>query len=689
MILNSIASLQATNGTAPNEYCNLQGYYTPGDGGGGEFYWDQTSQAPHNGITVIQALSTTGRWKRTFNNVIDIRWCGAKGDGITDNLTVVQNVIDFCSANRYSIYLSPGTYICNGTIWLKSNTHIYGDAVNSVLRIGAAGKIRSEKGGVRNFSFNDNYATEVIPPNSEDYNNIVLASNSPAGSSTIGLNTTGEINIGDVIYTYNGVDNAWEILSNTQYSAEWNNYENPLAQMEIFVVTSKTATTISLNKPTLFDYYSGNKLRKLIGIENVALNDFTIEFVSETAYSILLEQSRNCRFSNLNIVNSGINLVNKCAWNVVKNCTIKTETTRCIMIDSFSTGNKLLHNTCYYTHGGDAAILVMMSNNNIVSNNTIEGSGHLPADEIGICCHARSYSNVFSDNVAKNMAEGFGMYFGCWSNIFNSNSSNQCFVDYSLYYSGKGVVSNAVCYGSSAIREGQGRLKRSISLFASRDIEISGCLLEKNLLIQASKNFTVSNNTIWGDITLISPDLSNGSPIIKDNKIISSGRCISIQNSVYTINPPYLPILIENNYLEGNTDKIIYIDKAVHVYIRSNRFKGNNKIGIGFNDVASFTEITRNHFMGCSIAVDFSAFVNNVSTSYANVNNNTFSDCGALYQSWVSPVTNSFIKSGGVCGFEIFNLATSTPVTPDKKWVYTATADGLTGIVNWKEIPLI
>jgi Pectate lyase superfamily protein/Periplasmic copper-binding protein (NosD) len=686
MELNSIAVLKATNGTSLNQYCKLLGYYTPGDGGGGEFYWDPASVDPQNGITVIQAISITGRWKRIFSKVIDIKWCGAKGDGTTDNLTVCQNAIDFTSTNGYTLLLSAGTYLCNGTLWLKSNTQILGVAAGSVLKIGASGSIRGEKGGVRNFGFNNNYANEVIPTNSEDYTNVIITNDVPAGASTIGLNATAQIGIGDVVYTYNGIDNAWAILSDAQQSAEWNNYNNPLAQMEIFVVNAKTANSVTLNRPTLFDYPSGGSLRKLIGVANVELNNFTIEFVTETDNSILLEQMRNSVLNNLHILNGGINLVNRCVWNQITNCVISTRLSRCILIDAFGSANKVLNNTCYYATGGDAAILVMMSNNNIISNNTVEGSGHSALDEIGFCCHARCYSNVFGNNIAKNMAEGYGMYYGCWANTFNANISNQCFVDYSVYYSGKGIISNAFGYGSSAIREGQGRNKRSVSLFGSRDVTISGCSLEKNLLVQVSKNFSIENNTLYGDITLIAPDLTGTSPLIKNNKIISTGRCISIQIPTYIINPPYKPILIEGNYLEGNNDKIIYIERAVHVYIRSNSIKANNKIGIGFNDVASFTEITNNHFMDCSIAIDFSAYVNNVSTSYANVNGNKFSNCTSLYQSWISPVTNTFIKSGGICGFEIFDLSAVNPIAPVKKWVFTANTDGLTGTANWKEL---
>ncbi|KAA2245761.1 hypothetical protein F0L74_07360 [Chitinophaga agrisoli] len=697
MTVTSIATLKSTNGAAPNEYSHVLGYYTPGDGGGGAFYWDDAATDAEDGIVTIKAPNATGRWKRLHMHIIDVKWAGAKGDGTTNDITAVQQAIDFCSQNGYTLKLSPGTYLCNGSLWLKDNTVITGAGSISVLKIGASGQIRGEKGGVRNYGFSTKYLDEIIPANGEDYDNVLLTTDVAKGSVTLPVASTTQVNIGDVVYTYNDFGDAWAILENVAFSAEWNNYDNPLAQMEVFTVVAKTTTTVTLNRPTLFDCPKDAPFRKLIGVRDVWLSDFKVEFVAEVQNGILLEQIRNCRIDKLVLQNGGIALMNKSAWSTVTNCTITTNTYRCIVVDAFSTGNRISNNTCNYTHGGDAAILVMMSNNNSVCNNTVEGSGGRPLDELGICCHARSYNNVFVGNVVRNMAEGYGLYFGCWANTFHANSSAKCFVDYSVYYAGKATISGAVSFGTSEIRDnivlppdppGTIRLKRSLSIFGSRDIVVTDGIFEKNMLIQATKNVVIANNTLQGDLTLI-PDLSDAGPVIRNNRIISTGKCISVMVPVYNTTAPYTPILIEGNYLEGNADRLIYIQRAVHVYIRHNTIKANDHIGVGFNDVASFTAITNNHFMDCAVAVDFSATPgSNVSTSYAAVKDNQFFNCTTMYQSWVSPVNNSFIGKCGVNGFEIMNLAATVPVTPDKKWVYIAAADGQTGAANWKEITL-
>ncbi|MEC5143631.1 NosD domain-containing protein [Chitinophaga sp. 212800010-3] len=687
MTVNSIAALRVTNGTTADNVCTLLGYYAPGDGGGGSFYWDDTSGDQDNGVTIIKAQAATGRWKRIHDKVMDVRWLGAKGDGTSDDLAMVQQGIDFCSTNGYTLKLSAGTYLCNGTLWLKDYTVITGEGNNSVLKIGASGQIRGEKGGVRGYGFNDNYATEVIPPNTQDYGNLTLTANVAVGATELPVGDTTKVSVGDLLYTFNGVTNAWQILSpQNGIPAEWNNYDNPLGQMEIFRVKAKTATTITINRPTAFACPQGTAVSKLIGVKEVALSNFKIDFVIQVSDAMLLEQTSNCRISGLVLNNGGISLY-KCAWNTINNCIITTTVGRCIMVTSFGTGNRISNNTCYYTTGGDAAILVMMANNNSVCNNTVEGSGVAGKDEIGVCCHARSYNNVIANNLVRNMSAGYGLYYGCWANTFDSNSSSKCFVDYSCYYAGKASISGANSYGSSEERERQDttRLKRSVAIFYCREVTVTNGILEKNLQIEGSKNIEISGNTLVGDILLIVTSV--GANIqIRNNRVTSPGRCITVTSATYNIAPPYQPVLIEGNILEGNYDKLIYLERVVHVYIRQNIIKNNNLIGIGFNDIASFTSITGNHFMNCSIAVDFSAYANNVSTSYACVKDNRFFNCTALYQSWLSPVTNNFVKSGGVNGFEIMNLGSVVPTVPDKKWVYIGAADGLTGPANWKEV---
>jgi hypothetical protein len=59
------------------------GYHTPGDDGGGKFYWDPSATEAENGGTVIVPSSTppTGRWKRLVEGSVSVKRFGAVGDG--------------------------------------------------------------------------------------------------------------------------------------------------------------------------------------------------------------------------------------------------------------------------------------------------------------------------------------------------------------------------------------------------------------------------------------------------------------------------------------------------------------------------------------------------------------------------------------------------------------------------------
>lgn len=119
MTFTSMTTLKSTPGSQQNEVCTLLGYYQPGDGGGGEFYWDPNSTLPGNDGTVVQL--TQGRWIRITDEPANVKWFGVKEDAetpdLTDNTTRLQRCIDNCS----NIVFKSGAYSVNNTLNLKSN----------------------------------------------------------------------------------------------------------------------------------------------------------------------------------------------------------------------------------------------------------------------------------------------------------------------------------------------------------------------------------------------------------------------------------------------------------------------------------------------------------------------------------------------------------------------------------------
>jgi hypothetical protein len=102
--VNSIAALKALGaGVAP---CfTVLGYNAPGDGGGGQFFWDGSFAIDvhlwpdgEDGGVVIKPSglqpSQAGRWRRVFSGPVSAKWFGANGDG-GDDTAAIQKAVDF------------------------------------------------------------------------------------------------------------------------------------------------------------------------------------------------------------------------------------------------------------------------------------------------------------------------------------------------------------------------------------------------------------------------------------------------------------------------------------------------------------------------------------------------------------------------------------------------------------------
>jgi hypothetical protein len=109
------------------------GYYAENDGGEGLFYWDSSStQTDDNGTIIIPDAGGTGRWKRLYENSVNLRWFGAKGDNSTDDGTALTDAETALSAvGGGDLIVTQGTYL------LGTATYTLNSDVTLVMRQGA------------------------------------------------------------------------------------------------------------------------------------------------------------------------------------------------------------------------------------------------------------------------------------------------------------------------------------------------------------------------------------------------------------------------------------------------------------------------------------------------------------------------------------------------------------------------
>lgn len=121
----------------------VSGYDSPGDGGGGDFYYDAKSTVAENNGTIIRPTSIPidkpGRWIRVFDRQINILWFGAKRDGSADAYPAIKKAMEAAAVStknafygtqfhRGVIYIPGGIYRVDSTIIIKNQLSIIGEA---------------------------------------------------------------------------------------------------------------------------------------------------------------------------------------------------------------------------------------------------------------------------------------------------------------------------------------------------------------------------------------------------------------------------------------------------------------------------------------------------------------------------------------------------------------------------------
>lgn len=131
LTFNTMGELTGTE-SSDGRVAFLRGYHEPGDGAEG-FYQYATSKGPDDvdGGTIISG-GLNGAWVRLYRGVINIKWFGAKGDGVADDTAATQAATAAMGSGE-SLYFPSGTYLCS----VEDGLHVIGfDSLSDISIVG-------------------------------------------------------------------------------------------------------------------------------------------------------------------------------------------------------------------------------------------------------------------------------------------------------------------------------------------------------------------------------------------------------------------------------------------------------------------------------------------------------------------------------------------------------------------------
>ena len=170
---DTVADMQAATNLIEGSYARTLGYYTINDQGGGLYKVIAHDSETIDGGKYIELSETLTAELIVIDNEVNAKQFGAKGDGVTDDTTELQNAL----SSGYNVYLPTGTYLVSETLNMPFNIKLRGyNRINTIID----STIESDYTIKYGSSYNYNSYSGVIE-------NIRIESSNPTSTKPFGI----------------------------------------------------------------------------------------------------------------------------------------------------------------------------------------------------------------------------------------------------------------------------------------------------------------------------------------------------------------------------------------------------------------------------------------------------------------------------------------------------------------------
>lgn len=124
--VNSVSEMKAISNLVSGNIIRTVGYYSANDGGGATYIIRERLETDVEDLGVIHFINDNLVAEMIINDSVNVKQFGAKGDGVTDDTTQIQNAIDKCNILNFdnSVYLTTGLNLKSNSIIIFNNTSL-------------------------------------------------------------------------------------------------------------------------------------------------------------------------------------------------------------------------------------------------------------------------------------------------------------------------------------------------------------------------------------------------------------------------------------------------------------------------------------------------------------------------------------------------------------------------------------